>query len=210
MRLSRSILLGLAALTLTSCGPSTVAQCNAFADVINQAQVFKDEFETEIDSFTQQAQGAESLGDIQTAASQYISAVDKVVVSIDGMVTSLNDLDLADEQLSEYRDGYAGIISGSAQELTVAGEAMQLVADAESEADLSNVLEEFQNKANTAFTKLQTLSQDEATLVSDINTYCGAEAPIGDTETPAGETVDPAGDSEAPAEGTEAPAPDAE
>ena len=191
MRLSRSILLlGLAA--LTSCGPSTVAQCNEFADVINQAQVFKDEFETEIDSFTQQAQGAESLGDIQTAASQYIDAVEKVVVSIDGMVTSLNDLELADAELSNYRDGYADIIAGSAEELNVAGEAMQLVADAKSETDLSNVLEEFQGKANTAFTNLQTLSQNEATLVSDINTYCGADVPED------GEA--------APAEGEEAPA----
>ena len=177
---------------LTSCGPSTVTQCNAFADVINQAQVFKDEFETEIDSFTQQAQGAESLGDIQTAASQYIDAVEKVVVSIDGMVTSLNDLELADEELSNYRNGYADIIAGSAEELNVAGEAMQLVANAESETDLSNVLEEFQGKANTAFTNLHTLSQNEATLVSDINTYCGAEVPA------EGEA--------APAEGEEAPA----
>ena len=180
MRLSRSILpVGLAALTLTSCGPSKVAQCNAFADVINQAQVFKDEFEAEIDSFTQQAQGAESLGDIQTAATQYIGAVDKVVESIDGMVNSLNGLELADEQLVQYRDGYAEIITGSAQELKVAGEAMQLVANAQSETDLSNVLEEFQGKANTAFTNLQTLSQNESTLVNDINTYCGAEVPAG-------------------------------
>ncbi|ESA36182.1 hypothetical protein N836_08515 [Leptolyngbya sp. Heron Island J] len=186
MRLSRSILsAGLAVFTLTSCGPSTVAQCNEFADVINQAQVFKDEFETEIDTFTQQAQGAESLGDIQTAATQYISAVDKVVGSIDSMVTSLNELELSDEQLAEYRNGYAEIITGSAQELNVAGEAMQLVANAQSETDLSNVLEEFQGKANTAFTNLQTLSQDEATLVNNINTYCGAEVPVGtDAETP--------------------------
>ncbi len=191
MRLSRSILpLGLAALTLVSCGPSTVAQCNEFADVINQAQGFKDEFETEIDSFTQQAQGAESLGDIQTAATQYISAVEKVVGSIDGMVTSLNQLELADEKLSQYRNGYAEIISGSAQELNVAGEAMRLVADAQSEADLSNVLEEFQGKANTAFSNLQTLSQNEATLVNDINSYCGAEVPVGTEEVAPG-TSDP-------------------
>ncbi|NEP62215.1 MAG: hypothetical protein F6K31_35620, partial [Symploca sp. SIO2G7] len=173
MRLSRSILLGLATLTLTSCGPSTVAQCNEFADIINQAQAFKNEFEAEIDSFTQQAQGAESLEDIQAAATQYISAVEQVVGSIDGMVTSLNQLALSDEQLSQYRSGYADIISGSAQELNGAGEAMKLVAEAESETDLSNVLEEFQNKANVAFTNLQTLSQNEATLVQDINSYCG-------------------------------------
>ncbi|MEO0348896.1 MAG: hypothetical protein AAF282_02465 [Cyanobacteria bacterium P01_A01_bin.15] len=204
MRLSRSILpVGLAALTLVSCGPSTVAQCNAFADVINQAQVFKDEFETEIDSFTQQAQGADSLGDIQTAASQYIGAVDQVVGSIDGMVTSLNELDLADEQLIEYRDGYAEIISGSAQELTVAGEAMQLVADAESETDLSNVLSEFQGKANDAFTNLQTLSQDESALVNDINAYCGAETAPDESPETAPETAPepaPEAPAEAPAE----------
>lgn len=190
MRFLRSILpVGLVALILTSCGPSTVAQCNAFADVINQAQVFKDEFESEIDTFTQQAQSAESLVDIQSAATQYIGAVETVVGNIDGMVTGLNELELADQQLSTYRDGYADIIAGSAQELKIAGEAMQLVADAETETDLSNVLEEFQKKANTAFTNLQTLSQNEATLVSDINTYCGAEVPAGEeSAAPTGET----------------------
>jgi hypothetical protein len=181
MRLSRSILpVGLAALSLVSCGPSKVAQCKQFADEINQAQEFKDEFETEIDSFTQQVQGADSLEDIQAAATKYISAVEKLVGSIDGMVTSLNGLELVDDQLSDYRKGYADIIAGSAQELNVASEAMQLVANAQSETDLSSVLTEFQGKANTAFTKLQTLSQDETTLVEDINTYCGAEPPAED------------------------------
>jgi hypothetical protein len=162
-------------LGLASCSASKVAQCNGFAEVINEAQGFKDEFEAEIDSFTQQASGAQSLEDIQTAAGQYIGAVEKVVGNIDGMVTSLNGLELPDEQLASYRDEYASIIASSGEELQVASEAMQLVADAKSEADLGNVLEEFQGKANQAFTNLQSLSVDESTLVNNINTYCGAE-----------------------------------
>ena len=167
-------------MSLVSCSASKVSQCNNFAEVINEAQGFKNEFEAEIDSFTQQASGAQSLEDIQTAAGQYIGAVENVVQNIDGMVGSLNELELADEQLAEYRTNYSNIISGSGQELQVASEAMQLVADAKSEADLSNILNEFQGKANEAFSNLQSLSVDESTLVTDINTYCGAEAPAGE------------------------------
>lgn len=54
---------------------------------------------------------------------------------------------------------------------------MELVAGAESETELGNVLEEFQQKANSAFTNLQALSTQEATLVTSINGYCGAETP---------------------------------
>jgi len=168
----------LLALGLASCGSSKVAQCNSFAEVINDAQAFKNEFESDIDSFTQQASGAQSLGDIQAAATQYIGAVDTVVTNIDGMVGSLNGLELPDEELAQYRDEYVTIITGSGDELQVASEAMQLVAEAESEQALGNVLEEFQSKANSAFTNLQALSTQEATLVTNINGYCGAEAPI--------------------------------
>ena len=59
----------------------------------------------------------------------------------------------------------------------MASEAMQLVANAQSEEELGGVLEEFQAKANSAFTNLQALSTQEATLVTNINGYCGAEAP---------------------------------
>lgn len=187
MRLSRLITVGIATLSLVSCGPSKLEQCKQFANEFSQAQILKNEFETEIDSFTQQVQGVDSLGDISAAATQYISAVEKLVGGIDGMVVSLNDLELSDRQLIEYRDGYADIMSRSAQELNVASEAMELVGDIESETDLSNVLEEFQGKINTAFVNLQNLSQDEAALVGNINTYCGAEAPV-DTEAETPET----------------------
>ncbi|MEL6248251.1 MAG: hypothetical protein AAFR15_09580 [Cyanobacteria bacterium J06627_15] len=165
------------ALGLASCSASKVSQCNSFAEVINDAQAFKNEFESDIDSFTQQASGAQSLEDIQGAASQYIGAVDTVVTNIDGMVTSLNELELPDEELATYRDEYVTIITGSGEELAVASEAMELVAGAESETELGNVLEEFQQKANSAFTNLQALSTQEATLVTSINGYCGAETP---------------------------------
>lgn len=180
------------ALGLSSCGASKVAQCNSFAEVINDAQGFKAEFESEIDGFTQEAAKAQSLEDIQGAANQYIGAVDTVVGNIDGMVSNLEGLSLADEQLAQYRGEYVDIISGSATELQVASEAMQLVADAKSEADLGNVLEAFQQKANTAFTNLQDLSGRESELVGNINTHCDAEGGTTDetespTEAPAAE-----------------------
>jgi hypothetical protein len=169
------------ALGLASCSPSKVAQCNSFAEVINQAQGFKAEFEGDINSFTQQASEAKNLADIQAAAQQYITAVDKVVGNIDGMTASLTELKLPDEQLAQYRNDYAVVITDSGKELKVASEAMQLVADAQSEADLGKILQEFQSKANTAFSNLQDLSGRETQLVSEINSYCGAEGATEET-----------------------------
>ena len=79
----------LMALFLVGCGPSKVAQCNQLAEVVNQTQGFMQEFETEIQTFSENASQVKNLDDIKSAASQYTTAVDKVVTNLDGLVGDL-------------------------------------------------------------------------------------------------------------------------
>ncbi|NJL44700.1 MAG: hypothetical protein HC922_01030 [Leptolyngbyaceae cyanobacterium SM2_3_12] len=181
------------ALLLTGCGASKVSQCNQLADVVNQTQGFMQEFETEIQSFSESAAQVKNLDDIKSAASQYTTAVDKVVTNLDGLVADLEGTSLQDETLNQFRQDYVGVVQGFSTALQEARQAMDLVVTVESEAELPAKIEESQQQTMAAVTSIENLSQTESQLISQVNEYCGAvqptEAPPAETpETPAGET----------------------
>lgn len=164
----------IAALLLIGCGPSRVSQCNQLADVVNQTQGFMQDFETEIQSFSQNASQVNSLEDIKTAAEQYTTAVDKVVTNLDGMVVDLQETELKDETLIEFRNSYVEVVEGFSSALSEASSAMDLVVNVESEADLPGRIEESQQKTMSAVSSIESLSETEAELISSVNSYCGA------------------------------------
>lgn len=167
------LLTSLLILGLASCN-SKVSQCNQFADIINDSQSFKSEFEAEIESSMTQASGAQGLEDLQGSATEYTTAVDKVTTKIGTMVQNLENIDIGDEQLDEYRDTYVTVITGSRDALTAASGAMQLVTNAKNEDEFRAIFDQFQTQANTAFSDLQTLSNQESELIEQVNTYCGS------------------------------------
>lgn len=185
------------ALLLTGCGASKVAQCNQLADVVNQTQGFMQEFETEIQSFSESAAQVKNLDDIKSAASQYTTAVDKVVTNLDGLVGDLQSTTLNDETLNQFRVDYITVVQGFSTALQEARQAMDLVVTVESEAELPAKIEESQQQTMVAVTSIENLSQTESQLISQVNDYCGAvqptettpEAPTETTpEAPAGST----------------------
>jgi len=164
-------------LLLLGCGSSKVAQCNQLAEVVNQTQGFMQEFETEIQTFSESAAQVKNLDDIKLAASQYTTAVDKVVTNLDGLVGDLQSTTLRDEDLSRFRDSYVGVVQGFSGALTDAREAMDLVVQVESEAELPAKIEESQQQTMTAVASIETLSQTESQLINEVNGYCGAAQP---------------------------------
>lgn len=170
----------LVALLLVGCGPSKVSQCNQLAEVVNQTQGFMQEFETEIQGFSQNAGQVKNLEDIKAAASQYTTAVDKVVENLKGLETDLQATELKDETLIQFRDEYIGVVQGFGQALQQASSAMDLVVNVGSEADLPGKIEESQKKTMEAVSAIEQLSQTESRLISDVNTYCGAAQPPGE------------------------------
>ncbi|WP_199311975.1 hypothetical protein [Phormidium tenue] len=164
-------------LLLVGCGSSKVAQCNQLAEVVNQTQGFMQEFEAEIQTFSESAAQVKNLDDIKLAASQYTTAVDKVVTNLDGLVGDLQSTTLRDEDLSKFRDDYVGVVQGFSTALTDAREAMDLVVQVESEAELPAKIEESQQQTMTAVSSIETLSQTESQLITEVNGYCGAAQP---------------------------------
>ncbi len=160
---------------LTSCS-STVSQCAQFANVINQSQDIKKDFESEIESAKIKAAGAKDLTELKTSAQEYTAAVETVTSQIDGMAQDLTGLNLADEQLDKYRDSHVVIISQYKAALLSASGAMQLVIDAKNENEFRGIFDNFQTQANSAFSDIQALNQQESDLIGQVNTYCGQEA----------------------------------
>ncbi|MEM6423805.1 MAG: hypothetical protein AAGF66_04155 [Cyanobacteria bacterium P01_H01_bin.119] len=165
------------ALTLASCGESKVSQCNRLADVVNQTQGFMQEFEAEIQSFSNNAASVESLDDIKSAATQYTTAVDKVVANLDGLADTLGTTELADETLVQFRDEYIEVVNGFSTALQDASSAMDLVVNVESEAELPARIEESQQQTIAAVSQIENLSQTESTVIDEVNSYCGATPP---------------------------------
>lgn len=176
----RGMVLGvLAALVLTGCGSSKVSQCNDLAAVVNQTQTFMPEFETDIQAFSESAAQVKNLNDIKSAASQYTTAVDKVVANLNTLVGNLESIALQDETLEQFRTDYIAVVQGFSSALEEASQAMDMVVTVASEDDLPATIEASQQQTVEAVSAIETLSQQEAQLISDVNAYCGA------TQTPA-------------------------
>lgn len=161
-------------ISLTSCGASKVVQCNNLATVVNQTQGFMKDFEKEIQAFSQNAGQVKNLSDIKAAASQYTAAVDKVVINLDKLATDLEATSLQDQQLKEFRVSYIEVVKGFKASLQEARQAMDLVVSVQSEAELPAKIEESQQQTVKAVKSIESLSQQEAKLISEVNTYCGA------------------------------------
>ncbi|MBF2035478.1 MAG: hypothetical protein IGR92_08350 [Leptolyngbyaceae cyanobacterium T60_A2020_046] len=164
------------ALAIAGCGESKVSQCNRLAEVVNQTQGFMQEFETEIQSFSTNAAQVRSLDDIKSAANQYITAVDTVVTNLDGLVADLEGTDLSDEQLVAYRDRYVEVVRGFSGALGQASSAMGIVEGVGAEAELPGKIEESQQQTMQAVNTIQELSVEESSIISEVNSYCGADA----------------------------------
>jgi hypothetical protein len=177
----------LGALLLVGCGPSKVAQCNQLAEVVNQTQGFMTDFETEIQAFSENASTVKNLDDIKSAASQYTTAVDKVVTNLDSLSGDLQSTSLQDETLMQFRDDYVQVVEGFSSALADAREAMNLVVTVESEDELPARIEESQQQTMAAVASIEELSTTESQLISNVNSYCGAAQPTTPEAAPAPE-----------------------
>lgn len=165
----------MAVLLLAGCGSSKVAQCNTLAEVVNQTQAYMQEFETDIQAFSESAAQVKNLDDIKAAASEYTLAVDKVVTNLDGqLVNDLESASLQDETLSAFRDEYVEVVRGFSTALQEASRAMELVVAVDSEDALPEAIERSQEQTVNAVAAIETLSQTEAQLINEVNAYCGA------------------------------------
>jgi len=164
--LSSLLLLG-----LTSCSPQ-VSQCNQLITAINEAQVFDAEYEQAIKAALAQLNSAQNMSELQSGAGVYIATMQKASTQSDLLAQSLAALELEDEQLREYREGYMTAANQWSRTFTDAKEAMQLLADAENEDAFRSVFGRFEAQVNGAFSALQTIDAEAAQITEGVNTYC--------------------------------------
>lgn len=169
---------------LTTIAPGRVAraqsaslaeECNQLVDVVDQSKAAVAEFDAEVGRFAQNASQAETLDDIKQVAQQYVDAVDGVIGALEGMASTLDSLEIADEQLTSYRDRYETVVSGLGEALTLLSTAMTGLAEVESVEELPQQLETLQSETAVSVEQVQELSMEEATLVTELNAHCGIE-----------------------------------
>jgi hypothetical protein len=170
------IIIGCLSLSLTGCGISKVEQCNSFSEVINQGETFQTEFQTEMDEFGKKFGNTKDLAGMKEMANGYNDVVGRIVTKIDGMTGDLEALELPDETLSGQRDSYTKVTSGLSQALIKTTEAMSLFLDVKAEKDLMPVMVKFQEQATEAFKSIDSLSEQETKLTTEINAYCQGNA----------------------------------
>lgn len=168
--LSSLILFGLA-----SCS-AKVSQCNALISTINGAQGFRSEYEQAMGQSLEQISSAQNLAETKSAAGQYVAAVESASASTSQLLQALGNLNLADEQLVEYRNRYSAVITQWTTALTSAKEAMQLLATADTENAFRDDFDQFQKQTNSAYSTIQATDAEESSLIEGINAYCDSAA----------------------------------
>jgi len=148
------------------------AECRDLSRLVNRAQDFMPAFEAEIQTFSNNAAQVKSLADIKAAASQYTDAVDAVVGDLNFLLVDLRETELNNEQLLGYRNRYIDMVAGFSDALSQASDAMSLIQQAETAAELPPKIEESQQQTVQAVQRIEDLSNQEKTIISDVNSFC--------------------------------------
>ena len=168
--LSSLLLLG-----LTSCGGS-LSQCGQLINTISQGQAFGAEYEQSVNTALAQFSSAQNLPEIKAAASDYTAAVQTASNQSSELAQELSALEFDDDQLTEYQQRYTAITTQWSTALATARDAMQVLANVESEEAFSAEIGRFQAQTESAYRAIQSISAEESQLVEGINTYCESAA----------------------------------
>lgn len=162
-------------LALTSCG-QPASQCQQLITLINDSQPFAQDYEQSINTSLGKVSSAQNLPELKAAASDYMGTVQDASVGSSNLARSLSELSITDEQLNSYRDRYVAVATQWSNALVSAREAMQLLAEADSEEAFQREFDRFQAKTNSAYSLLQSVDNEESQLIEGINSYCQQEA----------------------------------
>ena len=170
----QTALISLALSALVSACNSPASQCKQVADAVRQAQTARQTFDTDIEAAQIKISSAQNLTDVQSAATDYVSAVRSANQGLEATLQTLSNLNTEDPQLNEYRESYILTLNGTKVALTSASDAMQLVLEAKDEEALRNVFSTHQTKSDRAYDDILAQDAKESALIEQINAYCGS------------------------------------
>lgn len=156
---------------IASCS-NAASQCKQFADVTRQYQTIRESLEADLASSQIKISGAQNISDVQAAAADYTTAVNQASQQVDTMLQDISELNITDEQLAEYQESYVIALTGYKTAMASAGDAMQLVREAETESALRDVFTTHQAKLNRTYDDTLSIDAKEAAVVEQVNAYC--------------------------------------
>ncbi|NJM98524.1 MAG: hypothetical protein HC800_16385 [Phormidesmis sp. RL_2_1] len=170
-------------LSLIACTPQPASQCRQFANITQQSKSIRESFDSDIADAQVKISAAQDLATLQTAAQDYTAAFERVITQLDTMSQAFEQINIADEQLDDYRDRYISFIANTKTALTEGSAAMQLVIDAKTEADFSAIFATFTSQSNAAYSNIQKLDQQEDDILNQFNAYCTETLGLADLQT---------------------------
>jgi len=155
---------GLFLLLLASCGPSKVAQCNEFVEVVNKEEEIAETF------FAAQQELDEGFSNQDEAAiSNAAAAIQDYSLEIDAIIDEVASLELEDETVSELQERYVQS-QGKLSEGIV--EVAQLMEKAGSGEITPDQLQEFEADMTAAQTKIAEAEAEVGSIQVDYAAYC--------------------------------------
>ncbi|MGF1522926.1 MAG: hypothetical protein ACFBSF_11480 [Leptolyngbyaceae cyanobacterium] len=153
---------GLVAVLIASCGPSKVAQCNSFVEVVNKEQALSDEFfaaQQELGG----AQDEDSILSLATAAKDYSQQVG-------GIVEEVAALDLEDETVVDLQQRYVEQQTQLQEGIVETANAMEQIGSGQ--VTTPEQLQAIEQQMNAATTKVTEAEQQIETIQTDYTAYC--------------------------------------
>jgi cell fate (sporulation/competence/biofilm development) regulator YmcA (YheA/YmcA/DUF963 family) len=161
--------------TLTACGPTKVAQCNALSSQINKASGLGKKFEEVGKEMSPQGGKVKTIEDFRRVSKEGSEKVKTLVGELDGFVTSVKAVDLKDEKLVGYRDRASTIYSGASKSLTEIANILGKFTTVEANESGKKLIESSLKDLQKAAVALETIDKDEKAVATEFNTYCGVE-----------------------------------
>ena len=162
---------------IAGCTPSKVSQCNKLSSNVNKIRPIAEQFQTEGKAFETAAKAAITKNDLKAfkaSAASSSEAFDKLINELNGLIKEIQQTNLKDETLVGLRDRYvqnATAINAAFQETSTA---LATISKVESNPQSLKALQQSITNLNQTATKMRTLVQEENQMVSEFNTYCGA------------------------------------
>lgn len=153
---------GLVAVLIASCGPSKVAQCNAFVEAVNKEQALSDQF-FEAQQQLGEAQDEASILGLATAAKEYSEQVN-------GIIQEVAALELEDETVIDFQQRYVEQQTQLQDGILTTANAMEQIGNGQ--ITTPEQIQTIEQQMNDATTKVTEAEQQIETIRTDYTTYC--------------------------------------
>ncbi|MEO0337265.1 MAG: hypothetical protein AAF202_12785 [Pseudomonadota bacterium] len=146
-----------------ACGPSKVAQCNQFVEVVNKEKALSDAFFESQEAFDASGQDESALVNLATAAKTYGDEVGAIVEEVAA-------LDLQDETVIDFQNRYVDSQTQLQEGIIETANAMEQIGTGQ--ITTSEQFEALEQQMNESGTKVTEAEQEIEAIRTEYTAYC--------------------------------------